>query len=86
MYFVISFYYRIPAYFLRLTARFLGIRWTVQGLENVDDSRGAVVLLNHQSSLDLYGKEIQFFLKCHIMSFYMHIIFSALGFVIKCIY
>ncbi|CAG9575689.1 unnamed protein product [Danaus chrysippus] len=44
----------IPAYFLRLTARFLGIRWTVRGLENVDDSRGAVVLLNHQSSLDLY--------------------------------
>ncbi|CAH2269263.1 jg6662, partial [Pararge aegeria aegeria] len=44
----------IPAAFLRLTARMLGIRWTVRGLENVDDSRGAVVLLNHQSSLDLY--------------------------------
>ncbi|XP_045761575.1 1-acyl-sn-glycerol-3-phosphate acyltransferase alpha-like [Maniola jurtina] len=44
----------IPAAFLRLTARLLGIRWTVRGLENVDDSRGAVVLLNHQSCIDLY--------------------------------
>lgn len=33
----------------------LGIRWTVRGLENVDNSRGAVVLLNHQTGLDLYG-------------------------------
>ncbi|XP_047514245.1 1-acyl-sn-glycerol-3-phosphate acyltransferase alpha [Pieris napi] len=44
----------IPAALLRMTARMLGIRWTVRGTENVDDSRGAVVLLNHQSSLDLY--------------------------------
>ncbi|XP_028169456.1 1-acyl-sn-glycerol-3-phosphate acyltransferase alpha-like [Ostrinia nubilalis] len=44
----------IPAALLRLTARSLGIRWTVRGLENVDNSRGAVILLNHQSGLDLY--------------------------------
>ncbi|XP_053600959.1 putative 1-acyl-sn-glycerol-3-phosphate acyltransferase acl-2 [Plodia interpunctella] len=44
----------IPAALLRLTARVLGIRWTVRGLENVDNSRGAVVLLNHQSGIDLY--------------------------------
>ncbi|XP_046968535.1 1-acyl-sn-glycerol-3-phosphate acyltransferase alpha-like [Vanessa cardui] len=44
----------IPACLLRITARVLGIRWTVRGLENVDDSRGAVVLLNHQSCIDLY--------------------------------
>ncbi|XP_045505589.1 1-acyl-sn-glycerol-3-phosphate acyltransferase alpha-like [Colias croceus] len=44
----------IPAALLRFSARVLGIRWTVRGVENVDDSRGAVVLLNHQSSLDLY--------------------------------
>ncbi|XP_041974167.1 1-acyl-sn-glycerol-3-phosphate acyltransferase alpha [Aricia agestis] len=44
----------IPAALLRFTARVLGLRWTVRGMENVDDSRGAVVLLNHQSSLDLY--------------------------------
>ncbi|XP_072936229.1 putative 1-acyl-sn-glycerol-3-phosphate acyltransferase acl-2 [Epargyreus clarus] len=44
----------LPAALLRVSARALGIRWTVRGLENVDDSRGAVILLNHQSSLDLY--------------------------------
>ncbi|KPI93232.1 1-acyl-sn-glycerol-3-phosphate acyltransferase alpha [Papilio xuthus] len=44
----------IPAALSRLTSRMLGIRWTVRGLENVDDTRGAVVLLNHQSSIDLF--------------------------------
>ncbi|KAM3966629.1 1-acylglycerol-3-phosphate O-acyltransferase 2 [Aphomia sociella] len=44
----------IPAALLRFTARALGIRWTVRGLENVDNTRGSVVLLNHQSGLDLY--------------------------------
>lgn len=44
----------IPAALLRFSARMLGIRWKVRGLENVDNSRGAVVLINHQSGLDLY--------------------------------
>ncbi|CAG9783115.1 unnamed protein product [Diatraea saccharalis] len=44
----------IPAALLRWTARSLGIRWTVRGLENIDNTRGAVVLINHQSGLDLY--------------------------------
>ncbi|KAL4706844.1 hypothetical protein ACJJTC_010078 [Scirpophaga incertulas] len=44
----------LPALLLRVTARTLGIRWTVRGLHNVDNSKGAVVLLNHQSGLDLY--------------------------------
>ncbi|KAF9795289.1 hypothetical protein SFRURICE_004661, partial [Spodoptera frugiperda] len=48
----------IPAFFLRCFARILGLRWKVRGLENVDNSRGAVVLLNHQSSLDLYALAI----------------------------
>ncbi|KAI5642519.1 acyltransferase domain-containing protein [Phthorimaea operculella] len=45
----------IPAWFLRVTSRMLGMRWTVRGLENIDNSRGAVLLLNHQTGLDLYG-------------------------------
>ncbi|CAH0405875.1 unnamed protein product [Chilo suppressalis] len=44
----------IPAALLRVVVRCLGVRSTVRGLENVDNSRGAVVLLNHQSGLDLY--------------------------------
>ncbi|KAG6447589.1 hypothetical protein O3G_MSEX005047 [Manduca sexta] len=44
----------IPAALLRISARMLGLRWKVRGLENVDNSRGAVILLNHQSALDLY--------------------------------
>lgn len=55
-YFNYFYFYRIPAFFLRCFARILGLRWKVRGLENVDNSRGAVVLLNHQSSLDLYGE------------------------------
>lgn len=44
----------IPAASLRVWARIFGLRWKVRGLENVDNSRGAVVLLNHQSSIDLF--------------------------------
>ncbi|KAJ2946501.1 hypothetical protein O0L34_g12549 [Tuta absoluta] len=45
----------IPAWFLRVTSRMLGMRWSVRGLENIDNSRGAVLLLNHQTGLDLYA-------------------------------
>ncbi|XP_075986576.1 1-Acylglycerol-3-phosphate O-acyltransferase 2 [Anticarsia gemmatalis] len=48
----------IPSALLRAFARVLGLRWTVRGLENVDNSRGAVILLNHQSGLDLYALAI----------------------------
>ncbi|XP_059049283.1 1-acyl-sn-glycerol-3-phosphate acyltransferase alpha [Achroia grisella] len=44
----------IPAALLKMSSWILGIRWKVRGLENVDNSRGAVVLLNHQSGVDLY--------------------------------
>ncbi|KAI8429723.1 hypothetical protein MSG28_000284 [Choristoneura fumiferana] len=44
----------LPAALLRYSARLLGMRFTVRGLENVDNSRGTVVLLNHQSCLDLF--------------------------------
>lgn len=47
--------YRIPSALLRVSAWVLGLRYKVRGLENVDNTRGAVVLINHQSGLDLYG-------------------------------
>lgn len=48
----------IPAGLLRLFARVVGVRWQVRGLENVDNNRGAVVLLNHQSAIDLYALSV----------------------------
>ncbi|VVC91815.1 unnamed protein product [Leptidea sinapis] len=41
-----------------VSARLLGLRWTVRGIENVDDTRGAVILLNHQSGLDFSGSAV----------------------------
>lgn len=60
--------YRIPAALLRISARMLGIRWSVRGLQNVDNSRGAVVLLNHQTSLDLYGTNVLLFLSVNSLT------------------
>lgn len=60
----------IPAALLRMTARALGLTWKVRGLENIDDSRGAVVLINHQSGLDLYVLAILWALmaRCTVIS------------------
>ncbi|XP_037912782.1 1-acyl-sn-glycerol-3-phosphate acyltransferase alpha [Hermetia illucens] len=43
----------IPAAFARAVARMLNITMEIRGLENVRTDRGGIVLLNHQSSLDL---------------------------------
>ncbi|GJQ72965.1 hypothetical protein Trydic_g1605 [Trypoxylus dichotomus] len=43
----------IPAAGLRLTAKLLGLRCTVRGKENIVKDSGCVVVINHQSVLDL---------------------------------
>uniref|UniRef100_V5G2U3 1-acyl-sn-glycerol-3-phosphate acyltransferase n=1 Tax=Anoplophora glabripennis TaxID=217634 RepID=V5G2U3_ANOGL len=43
----------MPAAGLRACCRFLGLTYSVEGLENVVKNSGCVVLINHQSMLDL---------------------------------
>lgn len=46
----------MPAAGLRACCRFLGLTHSVEGLENIVKNSGCVVLINHQSMLDLIGK------------------------------
>lgn len=50
--------YRFPAAGLRFSCKLLGLKTKVQGKENIVQNSGAVVLINHQSVLDLIGKTI----------------------------
>ncbi|XP_077298094.1 1-acyl-sn-glycerol-3-phosphate acyltransferase alpha-like [Arctopsyche grandis] len=43
----------IPAWGCRQIAKIMGLTWEVRGAENIDNSKGSVVIMNHQSSLDL---------------------------------
>uniref|UniRef100_U5ETZ2 1-acyl-sn-glycerol-3-phosphate acyltransferase n=1 Tax=Corethrella appendiculata TaxID=1370023 RepID=U5ETZ2_9DIPT len=42
-----------PAYGCRKMAHLLGLTYELRGLENVDRQKGGIILLNHQSALDL---------------------------------
>lgn len=46
---------RIPAKVLRILSKFMGLKYTVRGKENIVKGSGCVVLINHQSALDLIG-------------------------------
>lgn len=48
--------FRIPAAAVRACCKLLGITLKVEGLENIIRGTGSVVLINHQSMLDLIGK------------------------------
>ncbi|CAG9858459.1 unnamed protein product [Phyllotreta striolata] len=43
----------IPAYLLRISRKLFGLEYSVEGVENVVKGSGSVVLINHQSALDL---------------------------------
>lgn len=43
----------IPAWQLRKILNFLGLKFVVQGKENIVKNSGAVIVINHQSGLDL---------------------------------
>lgn len=48
--------HRLPAWGCRLLLRALGVTYEVRGLENIQPNHGAVVVINHQSAIDLTGK------------------------------
>jgi lysophosphatidate acyltransferase len=45
-----------PAWCIVRVGEFLGVSLEVQGLENINPNRGGIVLINHQSAIDLIGK------------------------------
>lgn len=45
-----------PAWCIVKVGELLGVKFEVQGLENINRDKGGVVLINHQSAIDLMGK------------------------------
>jgi len=52
---VIFFTIRLPAWGGRQISKLLGLKWEMRGKENIVQNSGCVVLINHQSCLDLLG-------------------------------
>lgn len=46
----------IPAWCIVKVGELLGVSFEVQGIENVNRDKGGVVLINHQSAIDLMGE------------------------------
>lgn len=47
--------FRVPARCVVIIAKIIGINFRFRGKENIVKDSGSVVLINHQSSLDLCG-------------------------------
>lgn len=45
----------MPAWGLRALSKFMGLKFRIRGKENIVKGSGCVVLINHQSALDLIG-------------------------------
>lgn len=45
----------------RYLGTLLGITFEVQGLENIQKEKGGVVLMNHQSGIDLISKNQKYY-------------------------
>lgn len=46
---------RIPAWCIVQVGKLIGVSYELQGLENINRDHGGVVLINHQSAIDLIG-------------------------------
>lgn len=46
---------RIPSWGARQVAKLLGVKYQLRGHENIVKDSGTIVLMNHQSALDLCG-------------------------------
>ncbi|XP_046403182.1 1-acyl-sn-glycerol-3-phosphate acyltransferase alpha [Ischnura elegans] len=44
----------LPAWGSRMTAKLLGVKYKIRGKENICHDEGCVVLMNHQSAIDLF--------------------------------
>lgn len=50
------FSFRFPAWCIVKIGQLIGASFEIQGLENINRMAGAVVVLNHQSAIDLIGE------------------------------
>lgn len=48
--------FRVPAWGCRRLLRLLGVTFEVRGVENIQHKSGGVVVINHQSAVDLGSK------------------------------
>lgn len=48
--------YSLPAFINRWLIRAFGVSFEVRGIENIRKDHGSVVIMNHQSLIDLSGK------------------------------
>lgn len=53
---VFSLFIRIPAWCIVKIGQLIGASFEIQGLENINKDLGGVVLINHQSAIDLIGE------------------------------
>jgi 1-acyl-sn-glycerol-3-phosphate acyltransferase len=47
---------RIPAWCIVQVGKVIGVSLEIQGVENINKDHGGVVLINHQSAIDLMGE------------------------------
>jgi 1-acyl-sn-glycerol-3-phosphate acyltransferase len=63
-YFIFAIYCSLPAWNARQLSKLLGIKFEMRGLENIVQGSGCVVLINHQSALDILGEFSGLVLTC----------------------
>lgn len=51
---------RIPAWCIVKVGQLLGVSFEIQGIEHINRDKGAVVLINHQSAIDLIGESLEY--------------------------
>lgn len=53
----------IPAWCMVQAGKIIGVYFDVQGIENINKDKGGVILINHQSGIDLIGKFTKFLMR-----------------------
>lgn len=48
-------HFRLPAWSLKQAGKFLGLKFVVNGKENIVQNSPCIVLINHQSIIDMLG-------------------------------
>lgn len=63
--------FRLPSWGARQISKCLGLKWSVRGTENIVQDTGCVILINHQSAVDLIGKTFLSIFHCSFPLFYL---------------
>lgn len=49
---------RYISYLLKHVTKLIGVEWELRDGEHLAEDRGAIIISNHQSTLDILGKKI----------------------------